>query len=216
MKAPAFYKVKYLQEIVPEQVEEDAQATFIGDAFHYLMEHGSDKFLQKYKIGDGFLKKDYAEMILKRANEKMTPAKLAKLDKEKQDEWYAKFEKLRKRTASTATKLDDLRREWYGEQWMEENSNKLDLTPAEGRDLMGMYEMAYKQDIWDLAGDYIKEHRFEAMYKDTLTLSAQLDRVRFFSTDDEGNIIKTYSLEDIETLLADLPRDEQKKTVQDM
>lgn len=50
--APAYFNIKYNKEIVPEQAEEDTKSLFLGDAFHYIMEMGSDAFLEKYTISE--------------------------------------------------------------------------------------------------------------------------------------------------------------------
>lgn len=64
-------------------------------------------------------------------------------------------------------KLPELR---YYFQW-----DKTRLTPAEGRDVVGMYREALRQPILDLWWDYTKQHLIESTY-DWLPIRGTLDR----------------------------------------
>lgn len=78
-----------------------------------------------------------------------------------------------------------------------------------------MYESAIKQPLFDWGSYYIKEQRFEAEYK-KMNLSFKPDRIMFYTTQDDGQLKKAYTLEEINKLLLDLDREEQKKLIAKM
>lgn len=66
-------------------------------------------------------------------------------------------------------KLPELRALYYDDE------SKIRLTPAEGRDVVGMYREAMRQPILDLGGNYTKQHLIESTY-DGLPIRGTLDR----------------------------------------
>lgn len=68
-----------------------------------------------------------------------------------------------------AMKLPELRALYYDDE------SKVRLTPAEGRDVVGMYREAMRQPILDLGWDYTKQHLIESTY-DWLPIRGTLDR----------------------------------------
>lgn len=92
------------------------------------------------------------------------------------DEWFVKDDIIQKlieqwEDPSKLKKmlLPELRAMFY------KDGEKKRLTPAEGRDLLGMYNEAMRQPAFDLWGEYEKQHEIIAEYRG-LKLRWQLDR----------------------------------------
>lgn len=183
------FKVQYIDEVTIES-KEDSRSFVLGTAFHDLMEYGKDFFLEKYSIADSYLKADFIEMIEKRdGTDKKELKKLL---------------------------LPQLRELYYGEADRAEIVSKIKLTPAEWRDLLGMYKTVLPLGIWDLGWYTDKEQRLEAQY-DWLKLSARPDRLLFYrgDTDDVRQITNDMRLplEEIYELLHWKNRNEQNATI---
>ena len=136
---PKYCKLKYVDEIVPKHVEENEEEKrhfTTGTALHRLFWMPSEDRTNMYVIGDGFLKKDLATKIVTRAVEA--------------GESEEELKKLKKWANAQETKLEVLRQKWYGDEHILKEKRKIYLTPAEGRDIMGMYASVLRQDNWDL------------------------------------------------------------------
>lgn len=194
MTNPYLYKVKWIDWNI---IEKESERYFlVWEAFHDLMEKGRDAFLEKYSITDEYLKSEIMDLILNRFRENGV------------DE--ADIEAHKKRLKKADVTLPKLREEWYWSADWAKNQTKVQLTWAEGRDLLGMYEAVLKQPIRDLWGDYIKEQRFTAQYK-SLKLSFKPDRIQFY--DKNGNY---YQLDAINEILLWKHKTEQEKIINDL
>lgn len=181
---PLLYKLIY-EDLIEIEDQEDKRCFVIGSAFHYLMEEWLDAFLEKYYIDEWLVKEKLLNKIL-----------------EHHTDWSDDQIKEAKKWL-----LPEVRAEYMK---ITSNDWKIELTPAEGRDQIGMYKSAMTQPLWDLSWHYIKEHRFEASYKD-LKLSAQPDRLCF--EDKDG---KRYTLEEVDWLLLWKDREVQKQVISSM
>lgn len=151
------FKIQYVDEVSIE-AKEESRSFILGTAFHDLMEYGKEFFLEKYSIADSFLKADFIEKIAER-------------------DWTPEKE-LKKKL------LPELRELFYGSSDRAEIQKKIRLTPAEGRDLLWMYEAVVQKPMRDLGWYADKEERLEAKFKG-LKLSAKPDRLLFYAWDTE-------------------------------
>lgn len=149
------YKLKYVDEIDLE--EKEARHFVLWTAFHYIMEYGTEKFLEKYYIDEWLVKAKQLKAILEH-------------NKDRDEE---QIKEAKKRL------LPEIRAEYMRITW---NDGKIELTPSEWRDLVWMYEECLKQEIWDMWSEYDKEQRIHVSYR-SLQLSWQLDRVSFYDKD---------------------------------
>lgn len=182
-KDPFLYELKYEKMI--ELDEADPRYFVTWDAFHYIMEHGKDAFLEKYYIDDWLVKAKQLDLILEH----------------NKDRTEDQIKEAKKRL------LPEVRAEYLKIVWAD---SKIELTPAEWRDLIGMYASALQQPMWDLWGEYIKEERFFAQYWD-LKLSAKPDRIAV-----EDATGKRYSLESINEMLLGKQKNEQAIIISDL
>ena len=186
-KLKVFNRDQLLYKLIYEdmvEIEEEEKRYFVTwSAFHHIMEYWPQDFLEHYYIDEWLVKKKQLEYIL---------------DYHWENRDADKIKEAKKRL------LPDVRAEYMKLVWADA---KIELTPAEGRDCLGMYEEALKQPMRDLGWDYIKEHRFEAMYR-WLKLTAQLDRL--LVTDKNW---KRYTIEEIDDLLLGKHKEEQKKVI---
>ena len=184
---PYLYKLKYVDEIVLE--EEEERYFIVWDAFHYLMEHWEEKFLEKYTIADWYLKANLMDMILERSG----------LDDEDKKEYLKGLKKL---------KLDGLREERYGTEKYHLMSYNIQLTRAEWEMVLWMYKSCKSQELFDIwCNGYICEERMTAMYKNIM-ISMKPDRRMVH--DEKW---KMYSLVELEKLLSGKTKDEQEKII---
>ena len=183
-KDPLLYKIKYLDLICEE--DQEKKCFLVGTAFHYIMEFWKEAFLEKYYIDEWLVKKKLAEYVIDFHWDDRDTEKIKSFKKLLLPEVRAEYMKI-------------TNNEW-----------KIELTPAEWRDIIGMYGSALEQPLRDMWSQYINEHRFEAMYW-PLKLSAQLDRRSV--SDSNGMIL---DLSSINELLYWKARDEQKKIINDL
>lgn len=179
-KDPFLYDLMYNKLVNEEQ--EDKRCFVTWTAFHHIMEFWTEEFLKKYYIDEWLVKTKLQEKVLE-------------FHWDRTEEQKKAFKKCL---------LPEVRAEYLkitGNDW------KIQLTPAEWRDILWMYQQALEQPIRDLWSDYIREHRLIAKYKN-LKLSAQLDRR--WVVDSGG---KRYSLEEINWLLLWKTRDEQRSVI---
>lgn len=147
---PVEFKLKYVDEVEIEW--EDKRCFVVGWAFDYLIAEWEEKFLEKYFIDEWLVKDELLQKAIEKNN------KLE--DTEKIDEKL-----LKKRL------LPQLRAYVY--EWRDEA--KIRLTPAEWRDIMGMYREVMRQPIADMWSKYETHHQIQAKYK-SLTIWGELDR----------------------------------------
>jgi len=201
-KCPMLYKLVYIDEVdATEFGEEETAAHFlVGTAFHYIMEHGRDKFLEQYRIAEWYIKDELADLIYKRFVDELITQWLSEDELAKQSE--------EKRKQLKKMLLPQLRAEWYGDII----NQKIALTEKEWKSILRCYENIMKQTIWDMGSEYIREARFSAKYK-TLSkpISLKPDRIKFFDKDG-----KHYTKDEMDKLLLWKPSDEKIKIVADL
>ncbi len=137
----------YLKFVKKIEIEtEEARHFVLWTAFDDLVSYWEDFFLEKYYIDDWSVKED----LLKQAILKW------EIDEKVLKTW----------------KLPELRAYLFASKdWAE----KIRLTPAEWRDIMGMYREAKRQPLADMAWNYKNQHVIKAKYKN-LMLKWKLDR----------------------------------------
>jgi len=228
---PLLYKLMYVDMVEIEEKQE--KRYFVTwTAFHHIMEYWTESFLESYYIDEWLVKSKiieelkslltrkysdseidkfseilkwivvYTDVVKQRIQEK---ADSLKTEKSKQ-KYVDLLENLNELEMVNWLELPELRNVYYKNT----TDTKIELTPAEWRDCLGMYEEALKQPMRDLGGEYIKEYRFECMYKN-LKLTAQLDRI--WIEDKNG---KRYKIDEIDSLLLRKHKEEQKKVITEL
>lgn len=117
-----------------ELEEEDKRHFVVGSAFDYLVCYWSEAFLEKYYIDEWYVVDQLREELIKLW--KIDPKEIGKM------------------------KLPELRALYY---WDEDNQ-KIRLTPAEWKQIMGMYREAMRQPACDMWGEYLIQHTISAEY----------------------------------------------------
>lgn len=127
--------------------EEEKRHFVIWTAFDDLVSYGKDFFLDKYAITEKYLKGELVEKAVAKWE----------IDKKIISKWN----------------MSQLRQYLFPNR----DESKIILTPAEGRDIMGMYEEVCRQPIADIGAEtYQKQFKVECEYK-WLKLRWTLDRV---------------------------------------
>jgi PDDEXK-like domain of unknown function (DUF3799) len=197
---PLYFKLKYIDELNAKEEEDEERHYIVGTAFHYLMEYGIDQFWEIYNISDRYLKKDIQELILKRFEEQWKEPDEIEIEK--------------KRLNKTEMTLPRLREEWYWAKDWAKMCSKIEITGAEWRDLLWMWEEAVRQPMWDLQGTYSREQRLDAYYKD-VRLSFQTDRIVFYSSQWE-KADKRYTVEEMDAIMEWLTHDQRKEKAKEL
>lgn len=197
---PLYFKLKYIDELNAKEEEDEERHYIVGTAFHYLMEHGIEQFGQVYNITDRYQKKDIQELILKRFEE--------------QGKEPDEIEIERKRLNKADMTLPKLREELYGAKDWAKMCSKIEITGAEGRDLLWMYEEAVRQPMRDLQGMYSREYRLDSYYKD-VRLSFQTDRIVFYSSKDWENDVR-YTIEQMDEIMEWLTNEQKRAKAKEM
>jgi hypothetical protein len=183
-KDQLLYKLIY-EDLIEIEDKQDKRCFVIWEAFHYLMEYWTDQFFTKYYIDEWLVKEKLLNKIL-----------------EHHTDWSDDQVKESKKWL-----LPEVRAEYMK---ITNNEWKIELTPAEGRDLIWMYQSALSQPFRDMWWLYIKEHRFQAKYN-WLNLSAQLDR---WCVEDWN--YERYNFEQVQDLLWGKDKSEQKQIISEL
>lgn len=228
MMCEYLYKIKYIDEVDLDKWE---NRTFVvWTAFHDLMEHWQEFFLEKYYIDEWLVKEkliDYLvenidqvdlsrfydcvyERIYKEIEKLKTPSVI-----EQRKELLRDYKNQAPVVLSKYLDLLEIRSEFMRISW---NETKIELTPAEWRDLIWMYSKALEQPAWDLWWDYTKESRFALNFW-TLQLWAKPDRVLFYQWEFlQGDVIPNearISREELDAMLKWKNKEERKMFVKE-
>lgn len=148
----------------------------IGTAFDDLLTFWADRRGEKYYIDDWLRKADLIAKLIERPEDRRR--------------WFSL-------NAIKSAWLDILRWIYYDDT----NQEKIRLTPAEGRDMMGMYREACRQKLADVQGVYSRRKIIEAEYMG-LKIRGELDR--FIFSNDKG---ERYTCDYIDDMIATKGRD---------
>ena len=161
MLCPELYKLKYVDEFVPEEVEDNELKDHwkMGRAFEELLYYGSDRFGEHYNFAEKkYVKEDYARLIAQEDNPNKSKDEIEMIVK-----WMLK---------PKVYSVEELQSIW-NERHPDERTY---LTPAQYRDILGMYKEANRQPLFELQVPGFQNQYFvECQYR-TLKLSWTLDR----------------------------------------
>lgn len=169
---PRDFYYKYVAEV---PVDGSKKRHFIvGNAFDDLVSYGKDYFLEHYYIDQGLVSDDIRKELL---------ARFTKLEVT-EEEVYEERRRLKD------LKLPELREEYYERDGKE----RIRLTPAEGRTILGMYAEIIRKDPEgyneaDYFGKYNTQVVIEAEYNG-LNIRGKLDRFIFIDQDENRYTVK--------------------------
>ena len=225
LRSPYLFKIKYIDEV---DLNEEKRHFVVGTAFHYLMEFGREKRLEKYYIDDWLVKTKIVEKI--KEDLPTYEADLMKYQDEAKANLQEKIDSLK--TENSKTKYKEILLMLWAEDiidWIDltqlrsvyfknTDSSKIEITPAEGRDLIGMYESVIKEPIRDMWGVYDIEQTLEAKIGG-MAIRGRPDRVVFYrhKWDEDVEITNEMRmpLSEIRDVLWGKSYEEQKKIIED-